>query len=816
LKWFINNAEQTALENQLNPQITLPSGNHSIRMEVKDIYNQTQTISTDFTVMSTVITAPSTIYVGETAQLTLSPATNGTWASADNAIATVDNNGVITGISEGETTFVFTPATLGACPVTSSVVKVRPKSVQAVVDIISLIYNDSVTFDALANDIFTCDKSLLNVDAFNGSNGTLTVNPDKTFTYTPTKNFFGIDSVDYTIQCEGNSHSAKVYFVVSKPLALYYMVCPQMKYTIGMHAILGVEYHWYEDATVEDAVVENFNELEITKDDSDVQSWYVEAVYKGVKLSPRYRMSVFKAENCGNENPSDCAVDGQLLFREDFGGNNSADSRVSTQKLPDEITDYTFNTTDRLTKNQYALVKYIDPQSNYAWQKNFGDHTNPEDKNRGYMFLVDAAENPGKFYETRITGLCDNIDQLYFSAWVANVIPTSNTTATHDPELKFDLLDDNNNLIATYITSSVPRDADGAVKWRNYGFTFDPKGYSSLTLKIYNNETGSNGNDFVLDDIEIYLCVPPITIENKLVDTVCVGSSVKFKALYSDINSTFSGQDKKIAYRWEYSIDANNWLKLGEDTVTSSTTVQSTYVIDKVTELDKGYYRFIISNIGSMDNPLCRIISKTISLNVFKKYVAPDLRIMIAPATSQHTVYLSSFTDTSNVLSIKWDGLGSGLNFIDDETGALDAQKFMHRRVYTYKYTTVSTCGTSTANAYVFTSTDKMRIKNGREIFVCKDLELSKYINLNQILGLENNGTWSYPNDTNGVVAGNVGTSSAKFGGSKIFNAQKAYDDASQTTVYDVAGKPDMKAFKFKYTAVDGTAYDFTIVAGKQ
>jgi hypothetical protein len=176
-------------------------------------------------------------------------------------------------------------------------------------------------------------------------------------------------------------------------------------------------------------------------------------------------------------------------------------------------------------------------------------------------------------------------------------------------------------------------------------------------------------------------------------------------------------------------------------------------------------------------------------------------------------VYLSSFVDTANIVSIKWSNAGSFLNFTDDETGALDAQKFIPRRTYTYKYTVTSKCGVSSAKAYIYTSTDKVRVKTGREIFVCKDLELSKYVNLNQILGLENSGTWTYPNDTDGVIAGNVTKSSAKFGGSMIFNAQKAYAEAG--TSYDMAGMPNTKAFKCQYTDVNGTVYDFTIVTGK-
>jgi hypothetical protein len=174
-------------------------------------------------------------------------------------------------------------------------------------------------------------------------------------------------------------------------------------------------------------------------------------------------------------------------------------------------------------------------------------------------------------------------------------------------------------------------------------------------------------------------------------------------------------------------------------------------------------------------------------------------------------VYLSSFIDTANVISVKWNSFGNAPDFIDDKTGELDAQKFTPKRVYTYKYTATSRCGNSLAVAYVFTSTDKLPVKNNKEIFVCKNLDLSKYVNLNQILGLENNGTWSYC-DPDGVIAANTAVSSVKYGNSQIFNAQNAYDKAG--TTYEVTGTNN-KAFKFKYTTANGTEIEFTIVVGE-
>ncbi|MDF1694810.1 MAG: Ig-like domain-containing protein [Saprospiraceae bacterium] len=52
------------------------------------------------------VTGPTQICEGFTSQL--NPTTGGVWSSNDESVATVDNNGVVTGVSQGNTTFVFT------------------------------------------------------------------------------------------------------------------------------------------------------------------------------------------------------------------------------------------------------------------------------------------------------------------------------------------------------------------------------------------------------------------------------------------------------------------------------------------------------------------------------------------------------------------------------------------------------------------------------------------------------------------------------------------------------------------------------------
>ena len=65
------------------------------------------------------VSAPSAVCAGST--IALSPATNGTWASSNNAIATVTNGGIATGVSAGSVIFTYTLTATGCSKSTAAV-----------------------------------------------------------------------------------------------------------------------------------------------------------------------------------------------------------------------------------------------------------------------------------------------------------------------------------------------------------------------------------------------------------------------------------------------------------------------------------------------------------------------------------------------------------------------------------------------------------------------------------------------------------------------------------------------------------------------
>ena len=99
--------------------------------------------------------------------------------------------------------------------ITVNVTDVNESSVTAVADSASTDEDNSVTFNPLANDTVVTGGYTVSVTASAASNGTVTVNSGNTLTYTPTSNFFGTDTFNYTATVNSVSGTASVTVTVN-------------------------------------------------------------------------------------------------------------------------------------------------------------------------------------------------------------------------------------------------------------------------------------------------------------------------------------------------------------------------------------------------------------------------------------------------------------------------------------------------------------------------------------------------------------------------------------------------------------------------
>ena len=298
----------------------------------------------------------------------------------------------------------------------------------------------------------------------------------------------------------------------------------------------------------------------------------------------------------------DC-TDGTILFKEDFGGNLVEDPDHSTTAIPE--CEFVFKADgDPRGAGNYAIRK--EGWYHGLYWTHMDDHTYPNDKTRGYLMQVDASATPGQFYKRQIDDLCAGAS-LYFSVWAANSINQAYENQFQKASLSFVIEDINGNVLLKENTGLMPGTTNEN-DWNQYGATFTvPSGQSSVIFKILNNGSSTQGNDLVLDDIEIRLCVPPTNVSISPDDTVCKGETVTLTGQFTN-DGTFT---EPLTYKWFKSAIASynqsDWTEIATgQTLTISSTQSS----------DAGFYRVAVASAGSIDLVNCRSMSDIVSLTV--------------------------------------------------------------------------------------------------------------------------------------------------------------------------------------------------------
>ena len=317
-------------------------------------------------------------------------------------------------------------------------------------------------------------------------------------------------------------------------------------------------------------------------------------------------------------------TDGTLLFREDFGGNDPDDPEVISDANAARAAVLGMSSgyipclsrTSGMSSGKFLVTKQ-GYQNGIQWHI-MDDHTYPNDKTKGYLLQIDGRGDDAPFYTTTIEGLCPG-SRLTFSAYVANVMTWGHYTNPnrHDiyPRMKFVLTDPSSGTeLATYDTGDIPFDSasigdnscwQNSAHWRLIGMNFTvPNGTYRVKLTIYNNvaQNGS-GNDFVLDDIEIHLCTPPVTIEGET--EVCENGATTLTANFTN-DGTFA---EPLVYKWWHSTDSVTWSEMSGFNGENLT-------FNAVQKNDSGWYKVAVSGDGNIENINCRAMSEPFRLRV--------------------------------------------------------------------------------------------------------------------------------------------------------------------------------------------------------
>lgn len=378
---------------------------------------------------------------------------------------------------------------------------------------------------------------------------------------------------------------------------------------------------------------------------------------------------------------------GYVLYKEDFGGGTSSPEMGSP--LPKTVTTYRYTTEIPINDGEYGIRKGITGHES-SWVHG-PDHTG-----NGYMMLINADYDPGKFYEKKITGLCQG-SSFYFSAWIANIMKKT-ATGPLDPNIRFEIRNaSDSSLVTEFETGLLPRYSK--LTWEQYGVHFDlPDGENAIILRIFNNQGGGNGNDLVLDDITFSLCGPPLEVNTSgQRQNVCRGDQVVFK-------SAVKGGYKNPQYQWQFSEDTINWQNIEGATM-------PLYQIGAAGSSDSGWYRILVAKKGDITLKNCRISSNAFPLKVWSPQ--PFTIAANDPVCEGRVLQLKA----PEALKYEWQGPN---NFKSDKQNLkLESVTASQQGTYTLTETTEGGC-TSQASKTVKVQPNGLFVSLGEDRILCE------------------------------------------------------------------------------------------------
>ena len=223
----------------------------------------------------------------------------------------------------------------------------------------------------------------------------------------------------------------------------------------------------------------------------------------------------------------------------------------------------------KITWSEYAVTNrkavYVSsgtpPQ---VYQHVDGKENEDNNAKEGYMLYCDGSQNPGQVFNLKVDAdLCAG-STMYFSAWLCDVSSTGSGKSAPNMDFVVTGIDalGKEHPLTTFTTGEFGINAVKKVgeeakmergKW--YQIMFPVKfnaatTYPSYRLRIRNKSTSSDGNDFAIDDIRIYVQRPPVMpIQASTSD--CVDQPVEEIRTYLRIDyQELEDNIDKLYYQW--------------------------------------------------------------------------------------------------------------------------------------------------------------------------------------------------------------------------------------------------------------------------
>jgi hypothetical protein len=303
-----------------------------------------------------------------------------------------------------------------------------------------------------------------------------------------------------------------------------------------------------------------------------------------------------------------CSALGQTaeVFKEDFPINTAQQTTCGTATISSltpgrGTTTYNWtgnNDACKLDENEYAIANH----SYWSFWNNrtqVNEHTNRAGSG---MLMVNGSSNTSQFfYEKELTGLCPST-QYEFSAWYASIAAAGNEGPSN---ITFEITNGSGAVLKSESTGQFGGTANSAHNssyiWRKKTITFvTDASTTGFWVKLRNNESGTSGNDLLIDDISVIKCVPTLYLyEGGTTNTsvkVCSPDNVNCVVeITTDMLSLVSGGSNTLYVQLMGSDDEATWTAVAAYQIITQGGVVTFSITPPTGQGAKKYYRVKLS-----------------------------------------------------------------------------------------------------------------------------------------------------------------------------------------------------------------------------
>jgi gliding motility-associated-like protein len=309
---------------------------------------------------------------------------------------------------------------------------------------------------------------------------------------------------------------------------------------------------------------------------------------------------------------------GDPVLFEDFGRASSV-YQSAGNPLPAGVTTLAPSGTRCPPDGSYSLITSSDNCFDNTWitvNKDYGS-----DDSYGFMMMINASTQASVFYTQQIpaTILCSG-SSYEFSVYITNVLRPLNNNTFIRPNIRFIVTKTDGTVIDdSYTTGEI--EESNSVNWKKYFIRFTaPADGQGIVIKLLNENPGSLGNDFAMDNISVNPYGEVIkagfgNAGNNVEKNLCVGQGPTGFHLEAD-----AGNYTSPVYQWQINTDGKGWTNING--ATSAT-------LDINVPDVKGRYQYRVGVLGgAATSPNCRIFSDPLRVSRF------ELPVFNLPATT--------------------------------------------------------------------------------------------------------------------------------------------------------------------------------------